>query len=242
MFQSTRPRSRHHPNVTSALHLSFNLKNALPSMPMHPHCMCMLVEVYQGEINLDDRHGEQRKADNEWLDTLTDQQRVELPGNKCAAAVAKGGDWQDYMKSYKPMGEAESRINLQSSAEKSKIQINDGVSKDEMINSIMESPVFAESYKLKLVNAYTYFRDNGVEFDYHALHRVVGRTMSGRIPNYETVLNAINDGTKYIKANGEKIRYKSGVVAIVGTDNKIMTVYTRKKPDEGWLIDNESSK
>ena len=101
--------------------------DAVPSIPVHPHCMCMLSEVYKGEVDASQSKDNAKKGGEEWLDGLSSIERKQLLGVKGAEAYSKGADWRQYMPSYKAAGEPVSRLeDLQSGGGRGIIRGNEG--------------------------------------------------------------------------------------------------------------------
>ncbi|MEI6287279.1 MAG: hypothetical protein WCP79_12310 [Bacillota bacterium] len=110
-----------------------------------------------------------------------------------------------------------------------------------MIRSILDSAKGTDSYKLKLVDAYTFFSEHGFIFSYHALHQVVGWVIGKRIEDYDTILKALKEGVKYRQTNGRIARLGFGIAVTIGDTGEIITVVPAKKPKEGWVLLHENA-
>ena len=77
-------------------------KDKVPSLPVHPNCMCRLVPVFKGSSNLKSETPKDRSLDGgmEYLKSLSQQHRTSLLGENGAKNVDKGGDWRKYIKGF----------------------------------------------------------------------------------------------------------------------------------------------
>lgn len=81
-------------------------KDKVPSLPVHPHCMCSLVEVYKGDLNAKQltayKAGESRvkQAGDDYLSRLSQVRRQQLLGIDGAKAWTNGENWQRYMRGW----------------------------------------------------------------------------------------------------------------------------------------------
>lgn len=85
-------------------------KDKVPKLPVHPHCMCRLEEVYDGEINQEKEKANTDKAINSWLDSQEDNVRERLLGVKGAKEWSKDGDWQQHMRGWQGFENPKSRL------------------------------------------------------------------------------------------------------------------------------------
>ena len=82
-------------------------KNKVPTIPRHPHCMCMLEDVFAWEQSGEEVHPEGAR---EYLDGLSYGEKVRLFGIAGAAAYEGGADWQDLLRGWDGFGTPESRF------------------------------------------------------------------------------------------------------------------------------------
>jgi hypothetical protein len=78
-------------------------KGKQPSLPRHPHCMCMLQAVYHWEVDKDQAF--QPEGARAYIDDVTAAQRQDLFGVKGAQEYRAGGDWQKLLRGFEGFGE-----------------------------------------------------------------------------------------------------------------------------------------
>jgi len=64
-------------------------KNNMPQLPAHPFCMCRMVEVIRGELDLSKKSNRIKDAGDEWLNGLTDRQAPRRSWKQGRAGMAK---------------------------------------------------------------------------------------------------------------------------------------------------------
>lgn len=81
-------------------------KKQLPrtSIPVHPHCMCRFVEVYDGEVDMDKMRDRQQEAGEEWLKKLSPKQQRAVLGIEGQKQFLADGSWQEYMRGWVGIG------------------------------------------------------------------------------------------------------------------------------------------
>ena len=76
-------------------------KDRLPSYPAHPHCRCLLEEVFKGEIDLNKgKDNNVEKLGRRYLEALDESQQTDLLGQKGAQDFNKGEEWQQHLKNW----------------------------------------------------------------------------------------------------------------------------------------------
>lgn len=91
-------------------------KDKVPSLPVHPHCMCSLVEVYEGDLNAKQlaayKAGESRvkQAGDNYLSRISQVRRQQLLGIDGVKAWASGADWQRYMRGWNGLHKPSTRL------------------------------------------------------------------------------------------------------------------------------------
>lgn len=84
-------------------------KDKVPTIPRHPHCMCQLVPIYEGELPEGAKfHPSKAKK---YIDSLTEGQKVELFGRDGLVAYKRGHDWQGLLRGWDGFGEPISRLS-----------------------------------------------------------------------------------------------------------------------------------
>lgn len=84
--------------------------NAVPPLPAHPHCTCMLVAVYDGELDGIKPNKDIGKNGRKYLNSLTDDERnglLTIEGNK---AFKQGKSWQDHLRQWRGVEDPTSRL------------------------------------------------------------------------------------------------------------------------------------
>lgn len=84
-------------------------KGKVPSIPRHPHCMCMLQIIYVWEIE-DEKQFNSKKA-REYIDSLPEVRQQQLFGIKGLEAYQAGGNWEDLLRGWAGFEEPQSRLN-----------------------------------------------------------------------------------------------------------------------------------
>ena len=84
-------------------------KDKVPSIPRHPHCMCMLEEVFSWE-----QEGEEIDPDGarEYIDSLDERKKLALFGEDGLQAYEAGGDWQKLLRGWDGFRKPKSRLSL----------------------------------------------------------------------------------------------------------------------------------
>lgn len=85
-------------------------KDKLPPLPAHPHCLCGMVEVFVGEVDLTKQKNNIREAGNEWLKGLDDVKRQRVLGIAGNKEWLNGEDWRSYMNGWQGLGKPASRL------------------------------------------------------------------------------------------------------------------------------------
>lgn len=83
-------------------------KNKVPTIPRHPHCMCMLEEVFAWE-----KSGTKINPDlaKDYFDGLSFGEKARLFGIPGAEAYENGADWQSLLRGWDGFGTPESRFS-----------------------------------------------------------------------------------------------------------------------------------
>ena len=83
-------------------------KHKVPSIPRHPHCMCMLEDVFSWE-----RKGKRIKPEGarRYIDSLDEQKKRALFGDAGLEAYEKGGDWQKLLRGWDGFKKPKSRLS-----------------------------------------------------------------------------------------------------------------------------------
>ena len=83
-------------------------KHKVPSIPRHPHCMCMLEDVFSWE-----RKGKKIKPEGarRYIDSLDEKRKRALFGDAGLEAYEKGGDWQKLLRGWDGFKKPKSRLS-----------------------------------------------------------------------------------------------------------------------------------
>ena len=85
-------------------------KNKIPSIPRHPHCMCMISPVFHWEVaNKGDKFNPNKAR--EYIDSLSDVEKQSLFGRDGVNLYEKGFDWQKLLIGWNGFNEPVSRLN-----------------------------------------------------------------------------------------------------------------------------------
>ena len=87
-------------------------KDKVPPLPVHPHCLCRVSEVYRGEVDLSNTKDNADKAVSDWLNGLTDKQRRDVLGVKGAEEFGKTGKWQGNLRGWQGLEDPRSRLDF----------------------------------------------------------------------------------------------------------------------------------
>ena len=66
------------------------LKDKLPPLPVHPHCLCWYVEVIEGEVDMQQQRDQVRAAGDKWLNSLPKSRSAQVLGRKGLKAWENG--------------------------------------------------------------------------------------------------------------------------------------------------------
>lgn len=86
-------------------------KDKAPPIPLHPHCMCRLEEVFSWELDISKAKNQVKQAGNKWLNGLTDRQRREVLGIEGDKAWKEGENWQKYLRNWKGLAKPDTRLS-----------------------------------------------------------------------------------------------------------------------------------
>ncbi len=75
-------------------------KDKVPSIPVHPHCLCHLVPVYKTELKGKQPKENIQEAGEKWLKALPKQEQYKVLGMNGLKAWQNGADWRNYIKNY----------------------------------------------------------------------------------------------------------------------------------------------
>jgi hypothetical protein len=86
----------------------FYPKNKVPSIPRHPHCMCMLEDVFSWE---QDGNKIQPAGARKYLDSLSDGKKMSLFGADGLEQYEAGADWQQLLRGWDGFEKPRSRLD-----------------------------------------------------------------------------------------------------------------------------------
>lgn len=86
-------------------------KDKLPPYPAHPHCLCGMVEVFVGEVDLTKQKNNIQEAGNKWLKGLDDVKRQRVLGIAGNKEWQNGEDWRSYMNGWQGLRKQSSRLD-----------------------------------------------------------------------------------------------------------------------------------
>lgn len=127
-------------------------KDKLPPYPAHPHCLCRMVEVFVGEVDLSKAEDNIQEAGNKWLNGLNLVQRQRVLGIAGNKAWADGEDWRKFMNGWQGLQEPETR--LKHLFEKNLIPPT-----DKFIKSIADK--YGVEYNIGKIGADRFYDENG---------------------------------------------------------------------------------
>ena len=77
-------------------------KDQCPTLPSHPHCLCYLSPIYEGEVDLNEQQDLREEGGNHWLQKQSKDVQRQLLGVQGAKAWEAGRPWQDVLRNYSP--------------------------------------------------------------------------------------------------------------------------------------------
>ena len=77
-------------------------KDQCPTLPAHPHCLCYLSPIYEGEVDLNEQQDLREEGGNHWLQKQSKDVQRQLLGVQGAKAWEAGRSWQDVLRNYSP--------------------------------------------------------------------------------------------------------------------------------------------
>ena len=75
-------------------------KDQCPTLPAHPHCLCYLSPIYEGEVDLNEQQDLREEGGNHWLQKQSKDVQRYLLGVQGAKAWEAGRSWQDVLRNY----------------------------------------------------------------------------------------------------------------------------------------------
>ena len=85
-------------------------KNKIPAIPVHPHCLCRYVELYEGEADMAKKREQVKKAGDKWLKSLPEVRRMQVLGVRGMAEWENGENWQGIIHGWAGLREANTRL------------------------------------------------------------------------------------------------------------------------------------
>lgn len=85
-------------------------KDKMPPHPAHPHCMCNLSEVIDGEFDGLKQNDKIDSSGEKYLKSLTEGERDALMGYKGNEAFKRGNGWQDILNNWKGHSDPNPRL------------------------------------------------------------------------------------------------------------------------------------
>lgn len=85
-------------------------KDKAPPIPLHPHCMCRMEEVFSWELDISKAKNQVKQAGDKWLSGLSDRERREVLGIAGDKAWKEGKSWQKYLRNWKGLAKPETRL------------------------------------------------------------------------------------------------------------------------------------
>ncbi len=86
-------------------------KNKIPAIPVHPHCLCRYVELYEGEADMAKKREQVKKAGDKWLKSLPEVRRMQVLGVRGMAEWENGENWQGIIHGWAGLKTPDTRIN-----------------------------------------------------------------------------------------------------------------------------------
>lgn len=77
-------------------------KDQCPTLPAHPHCLCYLSPIYEGEVDLNEQQDLREEGGNHWLQKQSKDVQRQLLGVQGVKAWEAGRPWQDVLRNYSP--------------------------------------------------------------------------------------------------------------------------------------------
>lgn len=85
-------------------------KSKVPSIPRHPHCMCMLEDVFEWEVTNKSQTIQPNNA-RKYIDGLSGSKKLLLFGSDGLTHYNKGGNWQSLLRGWSGFETPQSRLN-----------------------------------------------------------------------------------------------------------------------------------
>ena len=70
-------------------------KDQVPECPVHPNCLCQLMPVFKGEVDMGKMKNQVQKGGKEWLEKQPLRKQRNVLGYRGAEKFKKDGNWQD---------------------------------------------------------------------------------------------------------------------------------------------------
>ena len=85
-------------------------KNKIPAIPVHPHCLCRYVELYEGEADMAKKREQVKKAGDKWLKSLPEIRRMQVLGIRGMTEWENGENWQGIIHGWAGLKTPDTRI------------------------------------------------------------------------------------------------------------------------------------
>ena len=199
-------------------------KHKVPSIPRHPHCMCMLEDVFSWE-----RKGKRIKPEGarRYIDSLDEKRKRVLFGDAGLEAYEKGGDWQKLLRGWDGFRKPKSRLSAGDFKFDLQLFANDSIIKTH-INGIGDAHI-----PMAKLTRYALNPDKDIN-KARAFKRALGYDLSNVDDLVENVQKHIND-VKPVKKPGKGYGDLFEIaMELRGPNGKTASVLT------GWIIDKNN--
>lgn len=72
----------------------------VPMLPVHPHCMCHLVPLMDGQVDMDEMHDQVEEGGRAYIRRMKSSDRMNLLGRTGIKGVMEGGSWAKHARGY----------------------------------------------------------------------------------------------------------------------------------------------
>lgn len=199
-------------------------KDKVPQIPVHPHCLCLLLPIYKTEVDLNKQKDNIKAGGDEWLNSIPADKRFKVLGEKGLKAWQNGDDWRKYMRNYS------------SEADKSRLKDLNIKSEDDIIKEKITE--LAKKYKIKFEQVKYPPKKLGIPFnELHFDNNHINKERNHKVTRQEAE-TFINEALcTLVRWNGDFLCYysKKGAAYINIKEKSIRTAFKEIQYDENTL-------
>ena len=205
-------------------------KDKVPSIPVHPHCMCRLKPLFEGQIPDTTAKERIEEGGREYIATLSRKQKEQLLGVYGSRAVEAGLSWTARARNY-------SNVKLVSRLSKGKLK---GSILKEIYSDIQNKLDWKKEFKVKCISTVKHFsKKHDIILSDHAVIRFISqKSGKGKRHFSEKELVSIwNRQPNYKESKNRLVKYYEDIAIIYNASDKVViSIVVRKGVKKTWEV------